>query len=64
MKASELRSMNRNELMELEKNLLKEAFNMRIQNSLGQLSKNTEIRKNRKDLARVYTIISEMGKQR
>lgn len=61
MKASVLRNMSREQLMELEKTLLKDGFNMRMQNSLGQLGKNTGIKKNKKDLARLYTVITEMG---
>jgi large subunit ribosomal protein L29 len=52
MKASELREKT---LMELRQ----EQFNLRMQQGTGQLSRPSEMRQVRKDIARVKTIINE-----
>ncbi len=63
MKASELRQKTVQELKEIESQLLKESFNLRMQKATGQLSKPDQIGKVRKDIARVYTVLSEKGVQ-
>lgn len=60
MKASELRQKNQSELdSELMENL-KEQFVLRMQRSTGQLSRPSEMKKVRRNIARIKTVISEM----
>lgn len=61
MKTSELRNKSFEELKKVEFELLRESFNLTMQKALGQLSKPHHIQKVRKDIARVYTIMSEKG---
>ena len=63
MKASELRQKNVQELKEVESGLLRESFNLHMQKATGQLSKSDQIKKVRRDIARVYTVLTEKGGQ-
>ena len=61
MKAIEIREMGADKIKEKLADLKKELFNLRFQNSVGQLE-NTETLSNvKKDIARVYTISKEMN---
>ena len=60
MKAGELRDLSIQELMEQEKGLAKELFNLRFQMATGQLSNHTSIKKTKKDIARLKTVLKEM----
>lgn len=62
MKTSELRSKSEAELKQELENLLKEQFNLRMQKGSGQLSKPSQFKTVRKNIARVKTIMNEMGK--
>jgi len=62
MKISELRSKSQAELKQELENLLKEQFNLRMQKGSGQLSKPSQFKAVRKNIARVKTIMNEMGK--
>ena len=62
MKTSELRSKSQAELKQELENLLKEQFNLRMQKGSGQLSKPSQFKTVRRDIARVRTIMKEMGK--
>ena len=59
MKAKELRELTQEELREREKELSQELFNLRFQKATGQLGNTAVIRKTKKDLARVKTILKE-----
>jgi large subunit ribosomal protein L29 len=59
MKAVELRSKTTAELDTELESLLKAHFSLRMQVSTGQLTKNSELRKVRRDIARVRTILHE-----
>jgi large subunit ribosomal protein L29 len=61
MKANELRQKSLTELTALRMDLVRESFNLHIQRATGQLSKPDQIRKVRKDIARVNTIVTEKG---
>lgn len=61
MKAAELRQKSISELKEIESTLLREGFNLSMQKATGQLNKPHQIKKVRKDIARVYTILTEKG---
>lgn len=62
MKINELRSKSQTELKQELENLLKEQFNLRMQKGSGQLSKPSQFKTVRKNIARVKTVMSEMGK--
>jgi len=62
MKTNELRSKSQAELKQELENLLKEQFNLRMQKGSGQLSKPSQFKAVRKNIARVKTIMNEMGK--
>ena len=59
MKATELKEKNVEELNAELINLLREQFNLRIQHSTGQLEKTDQLRKVRRSIARVKTILTE-----
>ena len=59
LKAGELRELSTQELLQREKELAMELFNLRFQMATGQLSNHTAIRKTKKDIARVKTALNE-----
>ncbi len=59
MKASELRSKSVSELDTELESLLKSHFSLRMQASMQQLTKTSELKKVRRDIARVRTILHE-----
>lgn len=59
MKASELRAKSQSELQTELLSLLKAQFALRMQQATQQLSKNSELKKVRRDIARVRTILHE-----
>ncbi|RLB14692.1 MAG: 50S ribosomal protein L29 [Deltaproteobacteria bacterium] len=60
MKASELRDLTREELLEKQRDLSQELFNLRLQKATGQLGNTAMIPKTKRDLARVNTVIREL----
>jgi large subunit ribosomal protein L29 len=63
MNAKELRVKSLTELKLVEADLLQESFNLQMQKVTGQLNKSHQIKNVKKDIARVYTIITEKGSQ-
>jgi large subunit ribosomal protein L29 len=61
MKAPEMRDLSVDELQSKEKELLEEELNLRFKHATGQLEKTDRLRKVRKDIARVKTILREKG---
>ncbi len=61
MKASELRQKTKNELADLLLVLSRERFNLKMQKGTGQLSKPDQVKKVRRDVARIHTILNEMA---
>ena len=62
MKAVELRSKTVSELkMELH-NLLRERFNLGMQKGTGQLARPDQVKKVRRDIARINTVLTEKTK--
>lgn len=59
MKVSELREKSAGELQEEVLGLLREQFNLRMQNGSGQLSQTHRLKTVRRDIARVYTVMNE-----
>ena len=62
MKGSELRTKSVDELNTELEALLKAHFSLRMQVSMQQLTKTSEIKKVRKDIARVRTILGEKAR--
>ncbi len=60
MKASELRQKSRDELSMLLVELARERFTLQMQKGTGQLSKTAQVKKVRRDVARVQTVLNEM----
>ncbi|MEJ2452824.1 MAG: 50S ribosomal protein L29 [Candidatus Thiodiazotropha sp.] len=59
MKASELRQKSQDELNTTLSELLKEQFNLRMQQGTGQLSRPSRMNEVRKDIARIKTLMNE-----
>jgi large subunit ribosomal protein L29 len=59
MKATELRDKSVEELNAELLNLLREQFNLRMQHSTGQLEKSDQLKKVRRNIARVKTILTQ-----
>jgi large subunit ribosomal protein L29 len=59
MKARELREKDDSELMEQERELREELFNLRFQHATGQLENTMAIVRVKKDIARVKTTLRE-----
>ncbi len=62
MKASEIRELTGDELMQQYGELRQEMFNLRMQKSFGQMENPARLRIVRRDLARVKTVIREKEK--
>ena len=62
MNASDLRAKSADELkLELD-GLLREQFNLRMQKGTGQLSRPDQVKKVRRDIARIKTVLNEKSK--
>jgi large subunit ribosomal protein L29 len=61
MKAKDLRERSDDELRDLEKSLAKDTFTARFKNFTNRLDDTSSIGKNRRDLARVKTLLRERG---
>ncbi|HCP76962.1 MULTISPECIES: 50S ribosomal protein L29 [Alcaligenaceae] len=59
MKASELRSKEKDELQTELESLLKAQFGLRMQRATQQLSNTSQLGKVRRDIARVRTVMTE-----
>jgi large subunit ribosomal protein L29 len=57
--AAELRNLGRDELMTKLGEAKEELFNLRFQAATGQLESHGRLRAVRKDIARIYTVLSE-----
>jgi len=60
MNANELRGSTIEDLKKRLEELLKEQFNLRIQKGTGQLSRPSQMRTVRRDIARVKTVMTEL----
>ena len=61
MKASDLRSKTAEEITSAMVEICREQFNLKMQKATGQLSKSDQIKKNRRTIARINTILTEKG---
>ena len=59
MNAHDLRAKQESELREELSGLLREQFNLRMQRGIGQLPTPHDLRRVRKDIARVRTVLTE-----
>ena len=59
MKSSELRAKDAAQLNQELNDLLKAQFSLRMQNATQQLTNNSQLKKTRRDIARVRTIIAQ-----
>ncbi|MCW8109801.1 50S ribosomal protein L29 [Alteromonas ponticola] len=59
MKATELKDKSVEELNAELLNLLREQFNLRMQHTTGQLEKTDQLKKVRRNIARVKTILTQ-----
>jgi large subunit ribosomal protein L29 len=59
MKAADLREKNVEDLQELQKTLTRDVFQNRLKNFTNRLDDTSAIRKSRRDLARVVTLLRE-----
>lgn len=59
MNAQDLREKNETELRDELSGLLREQFNLRMQRGIGQLAHPHELRRVRRDIARVRTVLNE-----
>ena len=61
MKASELRQKSKDELGTMLLDLSRERFNLKMQKGTGQLSKPDQVKKVRRDVARIHTILNQVA---
>ncbi len=59
MKAKDIRAMSAEDRNKELEGLLREQFNLRMQQSTGQLTINTKIKAVRRDIARLKTVMNE-----
>jgi large subunit ribosomal protein L29 len=64
MKASELKDLTVTELQQRLQDAQKELFNLRVQQSSGQLEKPARIRTLRRDIARLHTVMRQQALKR
>ena len=63
MNAQELRAKKESELREELSGLLQEQFNLRMQRGIGQLAHPHELKRVRRDIARVRTVLNEKNNE-
>ncbi len=64
MKAKELRQLSEGELLEKEKGLAEELFNLRFQHATGQLENVMRVPQVKRDIARLKTILKEKAQEK
>ena len=63
MKIKELRELSNDELISRRRELRKDAFNLRLQQQTGALEKPSVIRINRREVARIETILTQRARK-
>ncbi|MEQ1793602.1 MAG: 50S ribosomal protein L29 [Nitrospira sp.] len=61
MDLKELRQLTASELIEKEKQLVQELFNLRFQLGTGRLENPMQIRKTKREIARIKTVLQEVS---
>ncbi len=59
IKADDLRQKSPDDLLQMLTDMRKEQFNLRMQQGTGQLTRSSQVRSVRRDIARVQTILNE-----
>ena len=62
MKVKEIRELTTDEMLDQEKQLKEELFNLRFQLATGQLENTARIKEVRKSIARIKTVLREQAK--
>lgn len=62
MKPKEIRDLSPAEILQKEKDLTEELFNLKFQSAMGQLENTMRVKQVKKDIARVKTIFKELRK--
>ena len=62
MKVKEIRELTTAEMLDQEKQLKEELFNLRFQLATGQLENTARIKEERKSIARIKTVLREQAK--
>ena len=62
MKAKDMREKSAEDLLELEKSLVRDAFQARFKNFTARLDDTSSLKKARRDIARVKTLLTERTK--
>jgi large subunit ribosomal protein L29 len=62
MKPKEIRDLSQEEMLQKEKDLTEELFNLKFQSAMGQLENTMRVKQVKKDIARVKTIFKELRK--
>ncbi len=62
MKTTDLREMREEELQQRCREVQQELFNLRLQQTTGQIEKPSRIKELRRDVARIKTVLHETGK--
>ena len=62
MRAKELRERNTEELLRLRDDTKEQLFRARLQNATHQLTNTSDLRKNRREVARITTVLNERAK--
>lgn len=62
MNAQDMREKNETELRDELSGLLREQFNLRMQRGIGQLATPHDLRRVRRDIARIKTVLNEKQK--
>jgi len=63
VKADELREMTMEELQQKGQELKRKLFNLRFQRATGELDNTAELKKTRRDIARLMTVLGEHGRE-
>jgi large subunit ribosomal protein L29 len=63
VKIKELRELSNDELISRRRELRKDAFNLRLQQQTGALEKPSVIRINRREVARIETILTQRARK-
>lgn len=61
MKVNELRQKSKDELGGMLLDLSRERFNLKMQKGTGQLSKTDQVKKVRRNIARIQTVLKEIA---
>lgn len=63
MKASELRELTKDELIQKKEDIIEELFNLRMRNATNPIENPRRIRGLKRDAARINTILSEIERK-